>query len=299
MSVELSGEVTAVATAALTVLAIVTSVFAILAFRKQSQDVHDQASMLGVQQRQLDEQRMINGQQTKVLELQVTELRESIDDRIREGEQRRRSQATRVFVEMRGSPEEGVVRVPYVRNASDLPIYAVQLWNRDTRLNWDILGAIMPGEQSGGHGLARQSSSALKLSDVILTFGDAAGVNWIRMPDGALSEQSRATPYDSVKAVLNPDLPTHYERLDDQITYSVLDAIVVYPRSHGELRLSDEYKQNGPPAHYVSFTSEDGSIQGVYASGRNTDGQERFTVIYDVWNQRDCRIQARIILTQI
>jgi cbb3-type cytochrome oxidase subunit 3 len=48
MSVDLSGEITAIATAALALFAIVTAAFAILAFRKQSQEVRDQAEMLMV-----------------------------------------------------------------------------------------------------------------------------------------------------------------------------------------------------------------------------------------------------------
>jgi hypothetical protein len=51
------------------------------------------------------------------------------------------------------------------------------------------------------------------LSQVILTFSDAAGFRWIRMPDGAISQQSRPTPLESVEAALKPDLPTRYERL--------------------------------------------------------------------------------------
>jgi len=77
MSSDLSGEITALATAVLAVFAIVTAVYAVRAFRKQSQEISDQASMLKVQSDQLEEQRKINVEQTKVLELQAAELRES------------------------------------------------------------------------------------------------------------------------------------------------------------------------------------------------------------------------------
>jgi hypothetical protein len=49
MSVELSGEITAIATSVLAFFAIVTAAFAFLAFRKQSQEVRDQAEQLRLQ----------------------------------------------------------------------------------------------------------------------------------------------------------------------------------------------------------------------------------------------------------
>jgi hypothetical protein len=56
----------------------VTAIFAILAFRKQSQDVRDQAELLQVQSGQLDAQReqlrdqqALGKRQTQVLELQA------------------------------------------------------------------------------------------------------------------------------------------------------------------------------------------------------------------------------------
>jgi cbb3-type cytochrome oxidase subunit 3 len=80
MSVDLSGEITAIATAVLAVFAIVAAAFAILAFRKQYKEVSDQASMLRVQSEQLAEQRKVNAGQIRVLALQATELRESLED---------------------------------------------------------------------------------------------------------------------------------------------------------------------------------------------------------------------------
>ena len=55
MSVDLSGELTAIATAVLAFFAIVTAVYARRAFLKQSKEVSDQASMLKVQSEQLAE----------------------------------------------------------------------------------------------------------------------------------------------------------------------------------------------------------------------------------------------------
>jgi hypothetical protein len=91
MSSDLSAEITAIATAALTALAIVTAVFAFLAYRKQSQEV-------------------------RILRKQNE----------READERRRAQAARVFT---GVPrgQDGEV-LPYVQNASKLPVYDAQLW---------------------------------------------------------------------------------------------------------------------------------------------------------------------------
>jgi hypothetical protein len=103
MSVDLSGEITAIATAALALFAIVTAAFAILAFRKQSQEVRDQAEMLMVQSAQLAEQQKLGQKQTEVLELQASELRESLDERKRESEQRRSAQASRAYLALETS----------------------------------------------------------------------------------------------------------------------------------------------------------------------------------------------------
>jgi hypothetical protein len=51
MSPDFATQLTAVGTAVLAVFAIVTAAFAILAFREQSREVRDQASMLGEQRK--------------------------------------------------------------------------------------------------------------------------------------------------------------------------------------------------------------------------------------------------------
>ena len=93
MSLDLSGEITAIATAVLAAFAIVTGIYAVRAFRKQSQEVSDQASMLQIQSEQLAEQRKVNEEQIRVLALQAAELRESLDERKREAVERRNAQA--------------------------------------------------------------------------------------------------------------------------------------------------------------------------------------------------------------
>ena len=91
MSVDLSGEITAIATAVLAGFAIVTAVFAVLAFRKQALEV----SLL---QRQTQEQQ---------------------DVLAREALERHRAQAARVFI---GIPrEDSRTRALYVANSSEYP----------------------------------------------------------------------------------------------------------------------------------------------------------------------------------
>jgi hypothetical protein len=102
VSVDLSGEITAIATAVLAFFAIVTAVFAILAFRKQSQEVSEQAKMLRVQSErletyrtQVDEQHKINATYGEVLELRAREIQASLKERKHAAEEERRSQAVR------------------------------------------------------------------------------------------------------------------------------------------------------------------------------------------------------------
>lgn len=106
MSVDLPGEITAIATAALAVFAILTAAFAILAFCKQSKEVSDQARMLKLQSEQFSEQRKVNAEQIRVLTLQAAELSESLKERKREAAERRRAQAGRVFVSAEPKPQD-------------------------------------------------------------------------------------------------------------------------------------------------------------------------------------------------
>jgi hypothetical protein len=95
---------TAIATGLLAVFAVVTAWYARKAFRAQF---------------------ALNELQTPVLDLQARELRESLDERKRDRQQRHRDQASRVFTwieEVPGSPPKWAVRI---RNASDRPIYEV------------------------------------------------------------------------------------------------------------------------------------------------------------------------------
>ena len=104
---------TAVATIALAVFAVVTAVFAFLAYRKQSKELRSieahmtdlrdwagqetellqvQFGQLDVLRQQFEEQRAVNARHTEVLELQAQELRASLEQREREAAQRQRGQ---------------------------------------------------------------------------------------------------------------------------------------------------------------------------------------------------------------
>src|SRR5215471_16488435 len=147
--------------------AVITAIFAIKAFGKQSEEVktldkhardlqevtRQQGELLKIQSGQLDlqrqlaeDQRAVSARQTDVLELQAHELKAPIDQREREAEERHRAQAVRVFMwEERfdhdpavdqatlsaGGERSSPVVVAHVRNPSDQPIYDVGFnWHR-------------------------------------------------------------------------------------------------------------------------------------------------------------------------
>jgi hypothetical protein len=166
MSLDLSGEITAIATAVLAAFAIVTGIYAVRAFRKQSQEVSDQASMLQIQSEQLAEQRKVNEEQITVLALQAAELRESLDERKREAVERRNAQAAQVHIVLKvvarsreGSPEIEATAV----NTSERqqPVYDVKLY---WHLGPDSYGTPNP-DLLGTLGLRRRASRARLAGD--------------------------------------------------------------------------------------------------------------------------------------
>jgi hypothetical protein len=221
MSVDLSAEITAIATAALAVFAIVTAFYARQAFRKQSQEVsaierqvkdqqeltRQQAELLKVQsgqlelqREQLDDQRKANAGQAEVLKLQADELRESLAARQRAAEEQRKAQASKVFIEEAeglSRPPSGPPAVPFVVaravNSSDQPVYDVEFyWRRGSAShgepNPEPLGILMPGEREE-KSRDFPPDTNMAVSGAILRFRDASGVKWIRRPDGRLVER--------------------------------------------------------------------------------------------------------------
>ena len=222
MSLIFATQLTAVATAALAVFAIVTASYARSAFRKQSEEVRAierqvrdqeeltrqqaellkiQSGQLELQRRQLDDQLQANARQADVLELQATELRESLGQRKRDAEEQRRAQASKVFISQRDSTmvfptgrRSGPAIAATVVNSSDQPIYDAELyWRRGSAGHGDpnpeILSAVMPGAEII-KGRSFPKGTNLDVSGAVLRFRDAAGIRWIRRPDGGLTEQA-------------------------------------------------------------------------------------------------------------
>jgi hypothetical protein len=223
MSLIFATQLTAIATAVLAVFAIVTAWYARRAFLKQAQEVRaieqqvqdaqeltrQQAELLKVQSGQLelqrhqaDDQRQANARQAEVLELQADELRESLAERKRETEQRRRAQASRVLLwedraHERVQAERGLSAAitANASNTSDLPVYGLEFrWHKGTA-PWgapDYWPDLMPG---GTKEFRRPLPADLpdsvdrSLFGATLRFRDAAGITWIRTPDGGLTEQ--------------------------------------------------------------------------------------------------------------
>jgi hypothetical protein len=136
MSVVFATQLTAVATLALAALALATAVLALLSWRKPSKGVADQAAMLELQRRQLAEQEKTSAKQAGVLELQTVELRESLEERKREAEDRRRSQAAMITAWFASVPVPHGPAVSQwgamLRNAaacSRLPVPLPRMWN--------------------------------------------------------------------------------------------------------------------------------------------------------------------------
>jgi hypothetical protein len=156
--------ITAIATVGLLVGAIVTARYAIKAFRAQDK--------------------------------QVAILAKQNDRDIAD---RHQAQAARVFtgVEDPGSRYAH----PYAKNASDFPVYDAQFWqaDQDGLSKPDAARMIPPG------GVARDSRDFHyqdAVANTVLTFRDAAGARWIRMPDGTLEEQTHPTAAESIRAAL-------------------------------------------------------------------------------------------------
>ena len=210
MSLDLSGEITAIATAVLAAFAIVTGIYAVRAFRKQSQEVRDQASMLQIQSEQLAEQRKVNEEQIRVLALQAAELRESLDERKHEAVERRNAQAAQVHIVLKvvargreGGPEIEATAV----NTSERqqPVYDVKLYWHLGQQGYGSPNPELPGtlltlrDESRRREFPRGADPAACAA--ALSFRDAFGVNWVKTPDGgAMHAESDLLP-DLAKAL--------------------------------------------------------------------------------------------------
>jgi hypothetical protein len=169
MSVDLSGEITAIATAVLAVFAFVTAVFALLAFRKQSREV----------------------------DILIAQNDRDIRDR-------RRDQASRVYIWAEAAADSEVQTVTelitHIKNTSHQPVYDGLIRFRDATGRLEdspytpVFQALMPGDEAEtGNGLTEpvpvpvfwEDNSRLQAT---VRFRDAAGVHWKLGTDGQLDE---------------------------------------------------------------------------------------------------------------
>jgi hypothetical protein len=220
MSLIFATQLTAIATAVLATFAIVTAVFAFLAFRKQSDAVRDGREMIGQQKdmlevqsnrletyrHQVDEQRQVYAAWVETLELEAREIRASLEQRKNAAEQERRSQAEKVTAWF-GEERHGIWGA-HIRNGSGLPVIDVRVFfyyiaEKTPSGDWEPVprGAptkrirIIPPQTDRFFPIPEQTMSMMdQVSDDIYAVGiwftDAAGNRWERDARGALLPRS-------------------------------------------------------------------------------------------------------------
>ena len=93
----------------------------------------------------------------------------------------------------KGRNERKPVVTARVKNGSDQPIYYAEFtWHRGTARygspNPEHLGTIMPGDDTSKIRVFPQGTN-LEVSGAVVRFTDAAGIRWLRRPDGYLIEE--------------------------------------------------------------------------------------------------------------
>jgi uncharacterized membrane-anchored protein YhcB (DUF1043 family) len=203
---------TAIFTGILAVGAIVTAVFAILAFRRQADELitlqnqaRDSSAQLDLQRAQMAEQRAVNVAQVEVLTLQGQELAQSLAERKAAAEDARSAQAAKVtawfgYRDRKVDPSgAGAV----IRNASDLPVLDVRVFfhwvNERSDGSWtsanrggpvERVRVIAPEHQFFVEMPQEIRDMTTEVNDqvyvVSIEFTDAAGQRWVRDPHGGL-----------------------------------------------------------------------------------------------------------------
>jgi hypothetical protein len=165
MSLIAATQLTAVFTALLGVGAIVTGAFAILAFRKQSQEV-------SVLQQQVRDQQEVNA---------------------READRLRRAQASMVFMTLQANPED-ILRAN-VTNSSQQPIYETEVWWCDSQpyVMRTGLSTMMPGQAISTPGKFDPRPPNSDGCQGVVSFRDGAGTYWVRNAVGYLKERPPGT----------------------------------------------------------------------------------------------------------
>jgi hypothetical protein len=155
---------TAIATVVLGVFAIVTAWYARRAFLKQSKDVSDQAAMLDLQRRQLEQDQL----------------------------ERRRAQAARVFIMIEGSEDRQgqVTLMATACNTSSQPVF--DLWVRWRTAHGEfgtpsVAPQFLPGATRPFEVIWTEAAG-MSETGVSLDFRDAAGVHWRTTDRGILTE---------------------------------------------------------------------------------------------------------------
>ncbi len=141
------------------------------------------------------DQRAVNAEQTGVLRLQADELRASIDERQNQATERRRAQASLIYVweERIAERTAGVGPVntvtAHVKNTSGQPIYDLRFsWRVDRQQDHQTIRAspLMPGEEDSDISpVAGTGSSTLS---AVVIFRDRSEWWWRVWPDGRLDE---------------------------------------------------------------------------------------------------------------
>jgi hypothetical protein len=233
--------IAAIATVVLAIGAVITSIFAIRAFGKQSaelgvlqQQAKDQADQLEIQRRQADDQRKVNEKQTVVLELQATELSESLAERKRGAEEQRREQASQVATWFglgeaysRGTEVGHPVQEwgAFIRNESVLPVLSARVFFHYIQAESAVAEAWQPVMRGGpidrirvipprSEQFVEIPHSVRKMIDqcddsvyvVSVEFTDAAGNRWERDPYGALKAPRwrRRRPHQLILSLAEP-----------------------------------------------------------------------------------------------
>ena len=201
----------AIATLGLLIGAIVTVYYAKKAFGEQARSVAKQSDQLNVQRQQMRLQLAANARQARVLDLQASELRESLARLEREAAERRRAQASQVLfwderlpadpaitsaigyagaAEAIDGGQHRPVAVAHVKNNSPLPVSRLEFrWHLGiVRIGQpDQLSQLLPGAEEQSTRPVDPGDGELRY-EAVLTFRDAAGVTWRRTPDGSLEE---------------------------------------------------------------------------------------------------------------
>ncbi len=189
---------------------------AVLAYDKQSQEVHGHAEQLRLESEQLADQKRVNNEQVRLMALQEQELRAAQDERERQDTERREAQAHQVaaWFGSDSDPEDtGKLQQEwgaFVRNASLLPVFDVRVFfhfvqelssgRPDARgLSWypidrggpiEPIRVLPPGERR----FVQIPEEIRGMSDrcdaqtyvVAIHFTDAAGIRWVRDGRGEL-----------------------------------------------------------------------------------------------------------------